>query len=519
VIATLAFDAASHEIARVRTAMAEAVSIADQCGDERLRADLLIEDVPYHWELPMVGPRGEAAMRQARTAAARVMQPDVEARLAASAIYVARQRGQWDEAFRLAQSRVDAFRARGMPRRQLQAVISRDFLRISRCEPDDLQAVATDVRTWQPVATALHEAEVARQLGILGALARLSLGEVAGAHADLVRLWRDQPAIGSASTLRITGQVVDRRGRPVARATVAARGVLVTDSVAIGLPLFNSFDDFQDDLRLATTDETGRFEIEGASPSGAIAAQLGDLRSAPVMIAERVKLVLEPTRRITGKVELGGVAHTRISIEGAPADHPTGRFQLFAPVAQDGSFTIDGATVGALWVGAVIRGGEFGQRVESRLIPASAAPATGVVLRFTRSNRTIDVIVRSVLAAPLDGAQVILVPGKRAITKAIDLIHLQASDLQWSFAKPVTGEDIPRAVRDKVHREDLIAHIEHAALGELTVCAIGISGDLLDPESRRRFFTHLAEFNVKCEHIAPATETVVIATPPQQRFD
>jgi hypothetical protein len=107
----------------------------------------------------------------------------------------------------------------------------------------------------------------------------------------------------------------------------------------------------------------------------------------------------------------------------------------------------------------------------------------------------------------------------RAVAADIDLIHLQASDLQWSFAKHVTGEDIPRAVRGTIHRDDLIAHIEHAAAGDLTVCAVGISGDLLDPESRRRFFTHLAEFNVKCEYITLATEAVVIATPPQQRFD
>ena len=53
----------------------------------------------------------------------------------------------------------------------------------------------------------------------------------------------------------------------------------------------------------------------------------------------------------------------------------------------------------------------------------------------------------------------------------------------------------------------------------LTVCAVGISDDLLDPESRRRFYTHLAEFDVKCEHIGPTTELVTLATPPQQRYD
>jgi hypothetical protein len=518
-IATLALDASSHEVARVRIAMADAVSVADQCGDERLRADLLIEDIPYRWELPMIGPRGEAAMRQARIAAARVMQPDVEARLAPTAIYVLRQRGQWDEAFRLVEARLAGYRARGLVRRQLHAVISRNFLRISRCEPGDLEAVAGDVRTWRPVATAMHQGELVRQLEILGALARFHLGDVVQAHADLVGLLRAQPSIGSAGTRRITGEVVDRRGRPVAGASVAAAGVLMADSVAIGLPTFTTFEEFQDDLRIVTSDATGRFAIDGAAPAGAIAAQLGELRSAPVAIADRVKLVLEPTRRLTGKVELGALPHSRVFVHAAPADNPTGRFRMLSPVAADGSFALDGAAVGALWVGAGIQGGEFSQRVQSQLVPASPAPAAGIALRFTQSSRTIDIIVRSTITAALEGAQVILVPGKRAIAKVADLMHLQASDLQWSFAKPVVGEDIPHAARSAVRRDDLIAHVEHTALGDLTVCAVGFSGDLLDPEARRRFFTHLAESDVKCEHIGPTTEVVVLATPPQQRYD
>jgi hypothetical protein len=48
---------------------------------------------------------------------------------------------------------------------------------------------------------------------------------------------------------------------------------------------------------------------------------------------------------------------------------------------------------------------------------------------------------------------------------------------------------------------------------------VGFSDDLLDLESRRRFYTHLAEFDVKCEHIGPTGKLVTLATPPQQRYD
>jgi hypothetical protein len=88
-----------------------------------------------------------------------------------------------------------------------------------------------------------------------------------------------------------------------------------------------------------------------------------------------------------------------------------------------------------------------------------------------------------------------------------------------SRSSRVVGEDIPHAARGAVRRDDLIAHVEHAAPGDLTVCAVGFSGDLLDPEARRRFFTYIAESDVKCKHIGPTDELVTLATSPQQRYD
>ena len=433
-------------------------------------------------------------------------------------LVVASQRGQWAEAFRLAEVRFEGYRARGLRHRQLNAVIVRNHLRVSRSEPDDLRALAADIKTWRPIAVAMHEAEIVRQLDVLDATARYQLGDVATAHADLIRL-RASPRTGSGGT-RITGEVVDRRGHPVAGATVAVASLLIADSVAIGLPpAITGSDDSQDDLQLATSDAAGRFAVDGASPSGAIAAQLDDQRSAPMAAANHVKLVLEPTRRITGKVELGAIPHTRIGVGAAPVDNPTGRFQMIAPVAPDGSFSLDGATLGALQIGAAVQGEEFAQHIELQLIPASAAPVGGIVLRFLQSSRAIDVIVRSAVAAPLDGAQVLLVPGRRAIASGADLIHLQESGTQSSSAKPVASEDVPRALRDTVRRDDLVAHIEHVATGDLTVCAIGIPGDTLDPATRQRMLAHLAELTVKCEYIGPTTDVVTVAVPPQPRFD
>jgi hypothetical protein len=49
---------------------------------------------------------------------------------------------------------------------------------------------------------------------------------------------------------------------------------------------------------------------------------------------------------------------------------------------------------------------------------------------------------------PLDGGMVIFVPGKLAITSVGDLIRFPSESAQVRFAKPVTGDNVPRAGRD-----------------------------------------------------------------------
>jgi hypothetical protein len=519
VVATLAFHATSPGAPRARALMTDAVGAADQCGDERLRADLMIQDSPYHWELPMVGPRAEAAIKRARTAAARVMQPELEAALAGQSRRVTRRRGQWEEAFRWVESELSVYRARGLAVRELRAAVARNALRIAREQPGDLEAIIADVRTWRPIAAATGRAELAREFDILDAKARFQLGDVAAAHADLVRLWRSQPrAVIPGATRRITGEVVDARGRPVAGALVAAASNLFADSSGVGLPAFLEY--FEDDLQIATSDAVGRFAIEAAALTGAIAAHRGDRRSRPAAIADRVRLVLEPTRSVTGKVELGRSPHTRIAVYAASVGDPTGRFAMIAPVARDGTFELAGVPVGAIRLGATARSdNELDERVEFRAFPASPAPLTGVTLPLAWSTRTIDVIVRSAVAAPVDGAEVIVIAGRQTIATIDDFSRLPFTGMQTRFAVPVSGENAPRPVLDQLRPGDLIAHVEHASTGELTVCALSFTGDLMDPEFRRRVQAHFSQLSFKCKPVGPAAAVVVLDVPPQQRFD
>jgi len=122
----------SRDVPRARALLADAVGLADQCGDDRLHADVLIQDSPYHWELPMMGPRGEAAIRRAQNAAARVMQPELAAAIASQRRRVARRQGRWDEAFQLVETELAVYRARGLRIRELRSVIARGSMRLAR---------------------------------------------------------------------------------------------------------------------------------------------------------------------------------------------------------------------------------------------------------------------------------------------------------------------------------------------------------------------------------------------------
>ena len=235
VIATLAFDATSKDVLRARSLMSDAVNAVDQCGDERLRTDLLIQDAPYHSERPVIGPKGEAALQHAQVAAKRVMQPDVDAALAAQRITAAQQHGRWDEVFRLVDAEIAGYGARGLHARQASAVSTRNGLRLTHPDPGDLEAIIADVQKWRPIAAANHKADLVARLDRQAALARFWLGDVPAAHAELLRLWRTQPHMQQGGgTREIRGEVVDTRGRAVAGPPSRCRAISAPTSPVSG---------------------------------------------------------------------------------------------------------------------------------------------------------------------------------------------------------------------------------------------------------------------------------------------
>jgi predicted Ser/Thr protein kinase len=517
VIATLVFGWMSDDGSRIRALMGNAVSAADQCGDERLRAELLIRSVAYQREQPITGPKGRAALALAEVAAERVMQPDIRAALAVQRITAARDGERWDELFRLYEVAIAGYGARGMQVRQLGVVISRNRTRLLRRALSDLDALAADVRTWRPVAFASHQPDLAWQLDFQDAGARFWRAD-ATAHADIFRLWLARPATvreREAGSRTVEGEVVDGDGHPVAGATVAAATHLTADAVGICLPMMT----LNNAPQITTTNAAGRFVMHNVTAVGAVAAQLADRRSLPAAIADHVKLVLERTRSVSGKVDLQGSAHSEVLVDYQPVLRTPVDFDLVAPIGPDGSFVLSGVPRGAGQIWVENWSGEREWHAESQPVPASPRSISDVQLTVAKSTRTVDVVVRSAAATRLDGAAVLLIAGKQQPRTGADLSRLKSTAVVRRLAKPSAAEATPGPGADKIRDGDLLAHMEHARRGYLTVCAYSLNDELRDPAAEQRFQVHFEQLLLTCKQIGPNASTVVLSVPPPQRFD
>jgi hypothetical protein len=253
---------------------------------------------------------------------------------------------------------------------------------------------------------------------------------------------------------------------------------------------------------------------------GSAIAQLGDRRSRPAPVDDHLRLVVEPTRHVDGRVELGNVPRTKTFIVIEPVDSKTNTYRFVAPIGADGTFALDGVTMRKAQIGVAVQNSRRSARFDYQILEASPDAVHGIVVRTLQSDRTLDVLARSTIASPLEGAQILLFPGQILPKDVGELMkRLQLGDMQFEFGKPPTGEQVPEAVRDKARPGDLLAHFTNVRDGDLTVCAIGINGDISDPAFARAIQAHVRELQLKCELVAPGDHAIVLDAPPQKRFD
>jgi tRNA A-37 threonylcarbamoyl transferase component Bud32 len=514
-IALLAVDQITTDIPRGKAATLEAITAADACGDDRLRADAILAEFLYEAEQPTVGPRGIAALQKASVAVKRVAQPDLVARIDETRASYAAQQGHWDEAFVAAQAAIDELADR--PRAELRAVGVLDGLRFQRNAAGDMAAVRATIAKWRPVAIALHEDHLVDGLDQTDAYARLFLGDLASAHVDIDRLWRKHLHPPDASAPVFRGTVVDEHGAAVAGATVAVGSVIFVDAIG---PL--PFGSGPIDLRTAVTDAHGGYAIAGVPAKALIVAQTDARHRSEGMRAEpNMRLVLRATRRIAGNVALGGTPSTRTFVMATLANSPDpGRCVVMSPIAPDGSYALDGVTTAELKVGVATWGAAESTSIGFQLVPPGAADLPSLPLAISQSARTLDVIVRSRTSSPFESAQVFTLAGKHAFATVAEMSlnhHLLGMQVRW--AQPIVGEAIPADARGLTRAGDLVAHFTDVRAGEISICVIGLNVDLADPVASRTINAHRDELVLSCVTPDPKAPAIVVEAPAQKRFD
>jgi predicted Ser/Thr protein kinase len=516
-VGLIAVAKATQDFQGKRNLATEAVTSSEQCDDDRLHADVLLFSTPLAFEAPIIGPRGMDAIKKSDVAVQRVSEPQLMARVELWRADVANQQGHHKEALELCDHAIAAYANNGQLRYAIKAVIGAIEIRFAHGGGSGgrVQMRALIAR-WLPIAKALKVDDLVLDLERFAAIDNYTNGDVTGGHAEIVKLWKQHA--DDVPPHPFEGDVVDRDGKPVIGATVVSAAYTTSDSIGILFPIDDD-EEGHNHLRATVTDAAGHFRFNDAAEIGAVLAQLGDRRSVPTKIAEKVKLVIEPTRRIAGKVDLGTTPNTdALLIVQDPRDRSTFS-QFIAPVGPDGSFAIDGVPQTQVKLGIGVKRPDSAQQIAFMAVPASKEPVTGLTMSVTSSQRTFDVLARSTLVQPLESAQVLVLPGKVQLATIGDLLARDQPDMLIRFAHHLTGETAPKEVAQQFHNGDLIAHFANVPEGQLTACAIGLPSDLQDEVLANKIRKHRGELEMRCETVDGDAKSVVINTPPTKNLD
>ncbi|HEY3803048.1 MAG TPA: protein kinase [Kofleriaceae bacterium] len=513
-VALRALEKTTPEFPAKRAAIADAVQTSQLCEDDRVRAETLDAQIIYEFELPVIGPRGQAAVKRAEAAVARVAQPDLTAGVEIARSLIESQQEHWHDALTHIHAAVDALESEDFHRAAVQAALEEIELHFSRSKPDDFAAARALVVRWLPVAKALHDAMLVEKLERADAYARYSGGgDLAKAHADLVRTWHQKPHV-EGTKRRVEGEVVDAAGKPVAGATVATGFVLYTDAIGV-VPLYRMHQP-DGDLRETTTDATGHFVFDEAAVHGAIVAQLGDLRSNPQRTADKVKLVVGPTRTISGRVALGGITNSEATV--VALSELGESYVVVGTVKPDATFELAGVPTTKVSL-AVQNADAYQMQIQPTQIPAGTKPVTDLALQLPATGRTLDVLARSTLQIPIETAQVVVIPGRVHVSNVGELDKIISNGVDVRYARHVVGESVPRPALDQLKPGDLWARFSNVATGEVTVCSLGLVNDLADEDAVKKMFAHRDELEMSCQTVDGNAKVVVAPTVPPKRFD
>ena len=352
--------------------------------------------------------------------------------------------------------------------RALELVVRKLDVLLERGRRLDVETAREQIAKWKPIAEQRKIGWIVEQLAWVDATAQWSLGDIEGGGKRLRELHAKNPAPMPGSK-PMSGIVVDRKGVPVAGATVATGFAVIGDERSVVTPMHGA----NGNMRLVditTTGADGKFVLEHAPPCfGVVVAEANGLRSRGIEAREGVRLVIEPTTHVRGRVDLAG----RVGMFSVSVGHVENRFvgtaQIVGIVGPDGRFAIDGIVPGDVVIGIAERGRSMSGHGAMRRMRVGPRGLDDLVLEVP-AGRELRVLLRGNDTLPQ--APVFIVDGTFDATSMTELLRrVGEHQIATTLARGVIGAP-PAEVAQRYASGDLLATFSSAPTGPATACAL-----------------------------------------------
>ena len=468
-------------------AMRAASEQAERCGDDRLRAVILVIAAELEAANPFALPgaihRAELAVERAGT------ERMLDARLG---LLRAIARSTDDDIDGAVELGVAATRTLVRMQAHTAVVIATSLV----VDLLGKRAAAVDQATSEELLrAAIPYAGPRSQLYLSSrlAMALWHQGKLDAAHRVAADL--DPGPVPDGITVR--GRVLDRDGKPAAHARVIAASSLVGDAQSISIA----------PDRHTTADATGAFELTGVSKTALVAAELGALRTRPAVAAAALTLQLAPTGSVRGAlVRAGDVGPVEIAARSPePSDAP---WSVLANVGPDGAFQIDGVLQGPVSVVA----SRTRELTATRNLVLGTTEPSPIYFELATTRVTLAVIVRSEVEGQLHGATTYTIQGRVTPATYGDLAALPNTRItKWGR---VPDAKATAKLGSALQPGDLVANVRGIVPGDVTICATAV-GDLDDPAYVARLSRSYQKLELRCTTttITELTGSIVVTVP------